>query len=127
MNKKLVIILGFIFLCIGTALVQFKMQTPQKKTIQRPFFVVKQIIQGDSNKIQITSGTTALQLLQMGHKVVMTGQGINAFVTGIDGQVSDSQKKEFWAFYVNGKQAQVGAGSYFLKNNDTIEWKVETY
>jgi hypothetical protein len=127
MSKKIIVILGFIVLCVGTAIVQFKIQAPQKIIVQKPHFFVKQTIQGNINKIQVTSGTTALQLLQMSHKVVMTGQGINSFVTGIDKQVVDSQKKEFWAFYVNEKQAQVGAGSYILKNNDTIEWKVETY
>ena len=41
--------------------------------------------------------------------------------------MASSNDKEFWALYVNGKQAEVGAGTYIIKNNDTIEWRIETY
>ncbi len=47
-------------------------------------------------------------------------------MTMIEGRAANSEK-EFWSFYVNGKQAETGAGSYILKNNDTIEWKIEAY
>ena len=57
----------------------------------------------------------------------VNGEGKNAYVTMIDGQKADDEKREFWAFYVNGKQSQLGAGSYTVKPNDSIEWKIETY
>jgi hypothetical protein len=92
---------------------------------------VKQIIIDGGKKIpsntKISPNSTALQLLSATHKIVTKGQKENAFVMEIDGRVADFKQKEFWAFYVNGKQAQIGAGSYFVKNNDTIEWKIETY
>ena len=55
------------------------------------------------------------------------GEGKNAYVTGINGREADTKKKEYWAFYVNGKPATVGAGSYILKQADKIEWKIENY
>ena len=67
-------------------------------------------------------GKNALVLLQAHHQVDASSQG---FVNVIDGiKPSDHQ---FWAFYVNGKQAEVGAKDYQTKNGDAIEWKLETY
>ncbi|MBL8031629.1 MAG: DUF4430 domain-containing protein [Candidatus Doudnabacteria bacterium] len=69
-------------------------------------------------------GKNALDLLKASHKVdVKTYSGIGEFVDGIDGLKSDAQ--HFWSFYVNGKQATVGAGSYTTKATDVIEWKFE--
>lgn len=72
-------------------------------------------------------GKTALELLQSTAQVEMKGEGVNAYVTGIDGKKADDSKKEFWAFYVNGKQAEVGAGSYTLRDGDKILWKIASY
>lgn len=67
-------------------------------------------------------GKNALELLQQNHTVDVSAQG---FVNAIDGrQAGDHQ---FWAFYVNGQQAAVGAKDYQSKNNDTIDWKLETF
>ena len=63
----------------------------------------------------------------MNNKVMMKGEKEMAFVTSINDRLADDSKHEFWAFYVNGKQAEVGAGSYIVKQGDTIEWKIETY
>ena len=56
-------------------------------------------------------GQTALNLLTAKANVQVKGSGANAFVTAINGRIADDTKKEFWAFYINGKQADVGAGS----------------
>jgi hypothetical protein len=32
-----------------------------------------------------------------------------------------------WLFYVNDKQAEVGAGAYKLKPADVVLWKFQTY
>lgn len=70
-------------------------------------------------------GKTALSLLQDKAEVEMTGEGEMAYVTKINGYTA--KDNEFWAFYVNGEQAQVGAGSYVTKTGDNIEWKIETF
>jgi hypothetical protein len=73
-------------------------------------------------------GKTALELLQANAKnVQVKGEGANAFVTGINGYTANDAKKEFWAFYVNGKTSDVGAGSYVTKAGDQIQWKIATY
>lgn len=131
MNKKYIIIVGFLILLFGTAFVQYKNSLPKTVEVTVPTILSHQtvIIDGvkKTNLKQIKKSSTALQLLTLTHKIVTKGEKENTFVTSIDGRIASGDKREFWAFYVNGKQAAVGAGSYFMKNNDTIEWKIETY
>lgn len=73
-------------------------------------------------------GKTALELLKAKDPQAQTkGDGANAFVTTINGYTASDTKKEYWAFYVNGKMSEVGAGSYATKAGDQIEWKLATY
>lgn len=55
------------------------------------------------------------------------GSGENTFVTAVNGRVADDSKKEYWALYVNGQYAQLGAGSQQASASDTITWRLETY
>ncbi len=127
MNKKIFLIIGFCIIFFSTAFVQLKNNLPSHATKQVSFVSIKQTVAKVQRTERVQSGFTALQLLSTTHTVVTKGQKENAFVTAIDGKVADQTKREFWAFSVNGKQAEVGAGSYKIKNNDTIEWKIETY
>ena len=70
-------------------------------------------------------GRTALEILK-GIKTVETKvyAGIGEMVVSIDG-VKPEDSSEFWAFYVDGKQAQVGADQYVTKKGEKIEWKLE--
>ena len=75
----------------------------------------------------IEEGKTALDLTKQVAKVETKGEGQNAFVNSINGKAANSVKKEFWELLVNGKPAEVGAGSYKIKNGDKIEWRISTY
>lgn len=70
------------------------------------------------------AGKTALELLK-GIKSVKTKEfsGIGEYVDSIDGVAGDSG--HFWSFYLNGKQASEGAGTYITKSGDQIVWKYE--
>lgn len=73
------------------------------------------------------AGTTALDLLlEADPSAQVTGEGENAFVTAIDGVVADPDS-EFWALYVNGEMATVGAGSLETEDGAEITWKLETF
>lgn len=76
---------------------------------------------------QVIKDSTALDYLKANYEVVTNGEGVNAYVVEINGRRADDKKKEFWSFYINGKMAEVGAGSYILRSNDKIEWKIENY
>lgn len=86
---------------------------------------------GKESKYNLTSGvgSSALDLSQTatGNKVITTGTGVNAFVTSINGRAASSDKKEFWKLVINGKDSQVGAGSYMVKEGDNIVWEIATY
>ena len=69
-------------------------------------------------------GVNALTVLKLYHRVqTKTYSGFGEEVIGIDGVAANS--KHYWAFYINGKLAQVGAGSYVTKASDTLTWKLE--
>jgi hypothetical protein len=74
-------------------------------------------------------GKTALEATQivLSGNVKMTGENDKAFVTGINGLNADPKKYEFWELLVNGKQAEVGAGSYKIQNFDNIVWKISKF
>ena len=132
MSKKIVLSIGFLIIFFGTAYIQYKNTVPEKKLSAVPKIYVKQIITIDGKKTQTTiavkPGPSALQsLASSSSKITVKGEKENAFITAINGRMASSNDKEFWALYVNGKQAEVGAGTYIIKNNDTIEWRIETY
>ena len=131
MSKKNFIIAAFLIVLMGTAYIQFKDVQPKKEILSPAQVTITQIISvnGKQNKILTKQkvGTSALQLLSTSHKIEKKGEKENTFITSIDGEKASVEQREFWAFYVNEKQAEVGAGSYILKNNDTIEWKIEKY
>jgi hypothetical protein len=69
-------------------------------------------------------GKTALDVLKSQYEVETQSFGdVGEFVSSINGVKPDSA--HFWAFYVDGEIAQVGAGSYVTKSSETIQWKLE--
>lgn len=73
---------------------------------------------------QGVEGKTALELLKEKNKVETKAFSFGEQVIAINGVTQPEGK--FWAFYVNGKQATVGADSYVTKNGDSIYWILET-
>lgn len=70
------------------------------------------------------AGVDALTLLKDKATIGLDKSGM---VEGINGRQSDSSKHEYWAFYINGKLANVGPADYLTKDNDDIEWRIEEY
>lgn len=69
-------------------------------------------------------GQTALALLKAEADVVTKDSAYGPYVDTINGVVGGTDGK-YWAFYVNGQMAQVGADAYVTKAGDKIEWKFE--
>lgn len=55
------------------------------------------------------------------------GSGENSFITSVGGREADDSAQEYWALYVNGEYAQLGAGSQQASSEDTITWRLERY
>lgn len=70
-------------------------------------------------------GKNALDLLKAGHQVEVKHYDFGDQVIAIDGVAPDNT--HFWAFYVNDKLSDVGAGAYQTKNGDQIAWKLDAF
>lgn len=83
---------------------------------------------GDSElSYEGVAGKTALELLLAADPTAeVSGEGEMAFITSIGG-VTANPDDEFWALYVNGEMAQVGAGSLVTETGDEITWKLEKF
>ena len=68
------------------------------------------------------NGKNALQLLKQSTSVAQDKSGL---VVSINGYKPTGHT--YWAFYINGKYANVGPASYMTKDSDVITWKVEKY
>jgi len=131
-ESKLLLLLTLIFV-VSFSFWQVRIKSSEgkvqgEKTVQKASAVLK-IGDLEAKSFDISSfvGKTALEATESTVKVVTSGTGENAFVTSIEGREADAKKREFWEFLVNGSQAQVGAGSYILQNNDQIQWKITNF
>jgi len=70
------------------------------------------------------TGVDALTLLREKAEMSLDKSGM---VSSINGRVSNSSEHEYWAFYINGKLANVGPADYNTKDNDQIKWRIEKY
>ena len=101
-----------------------KIISPEVKTISVSLVVrnstsTLQIPEGSSvyEAMSVLSSTTAFRF----HSTYYSGMGY--FIDEIKGE--KNRNNAFWVYYVNGAQANVGAGEYILKNGDTVRWRLE--
>ena len=122
-KSKTIAILGTIVI-VGAALVGVSVANDHTKQQTTTTTQTQQKKQNDLISYQGQEGKTALVILKSSYNVeTKTYDGIGEMVTSINGVAPDS--KHFWAFYVNDKQAEVGAGQYVTKNGDKITWKLD--
>lgn len=69
------------------------------------------------------NGVNALTLLKKYATVQTKQYSFGAFVTSINGTPGNGPK--YWTFYINNKEASVGAGEYTTKNGDILTWKLQ--
>lgn len=128
MKKMFLFTLFFLIIISGYFFYQNQLQSKKSVTKQEKITVYLKLTgQEDFIKQVVSTKKTALEFTKEKTKVVTKGEGVNAYVIEINGRKANDLNKEFWAFYVNGKQAEVGAGSYQLEEGDKIEWKLEKY
>ena len=69
------------------------------------------------------SGKDALTLLKTHAQVQTKHYSFGDLVAAINGAAGNGPK--YWTFYINGKEAQVGAGAYVTKSTDMLDWKLQ--
>ncbi len=125
-SKLLVVIVGLVVAITGSAGLVLATQKPNTKptvSLQAP---AEQ--QATSKftylKYQGEQGQTALALLKAHAQVETKDSSYGPYVDSING-VKGGTDGKYWAFYVNGSMAQVGADAYSTQAGDHIEWKFE--
>jgi hypothetical protein len=68
-------------------------------------------------------GIDALSLLKQHASVQTKHYSFGDMVVAINGVAGNGPK--YWTFYINGKEANVGAGSYVTKGGDLLDWKLQ--
>lgn len=125
------LVVGYMFVVVRPSIAPAKPAVVEQ--ITKDAISVSQKISSTSNPsaipitVAVEKGKTAFDLLAKTAKIQFTGEGINAFVTDINGDQAKMSDKTYWAFYINGVKANVGAGLYTLVDGDKIEWKLEKY
>lgn len=112
------IVLSAIILAFGLWLI-----VPDRTTTSSPA-TTNQAQSGQISYVGV-EGKNALDLLKAGHQVEVKHYDFGDQVIAIDGVAPDNT--HFWAFYVNDKLSDVGAGAYQTKNGDQIAWKLDAF
>jgi len=122
----LILVVGFSFLYYLQSS-QKKLNTFTKNIADIPVSQTIELKDPITVDTRVKTETTALDLLKITTKIETKGEGVNAYVITISDRTASDTDKEYWAFYVNGTPATVGAGSYKLMPNDKILWKIEKF
>lgn len=72
----------------------------------------------DKKEVKVKKDESLQTVMETNYKVDMDKD----FISGIDGHVQDAKTSKYWLYDVNGKQPEVGAVEYFLKDGDTVTW-----
>lgn len=67
---------------------------------------------------------SVLDQLKTHAEVVTKDSSFGVYVDSINGVVGGTDGK-YWAYYVDGEMAQVGASEYVTKGGEVVEWKFE--
>lgn len=126
--KKLIVIIAaiLIFASVGIVAVTHA-PTKQDSKQTTPSAAVSQVpaqTKADTFSYEGKAGQDALRLMKEKTSVEQNASGL---VISINGRRADEKKKEFWAFYVNGKFAEVGPKDYSTKDGDKIEWRIDHF
>ncbi|MEM2866695.1 MAG: DUF4430 domain-containing protein [Candidatus Hadarchaeales archaeon] len=83
-----------------------------------------------SHRVHLAKGATALEALKRVAAVETQHYvGLGEFITSINGLANNPGEGKYWMFYVwenNGwKYADVGAGSYELRNGENVKFRYE--
>ena len=121
-----------VVLVLGFGAWGFSYQTHQKTNPIKPATTTTKPIPTIYVSYRGVDGKTALELLKTHAKIQTKTSSLGDFVVAINGNDGGAMNqtvrgggKKYWIYYINHKEAQVGAGAYTTKNGDVIEWKLQ--
>ena len=119
-NWKQILLVVVLVLGVGY-IFEFKETKTNKKENTE---VKSEVVDNKSFEYKGEEGKDALSLLKEKTAVELNDKGM---VVSVNGRKAETEKREFWGFYVNGKMAEVGAADFKTKDTDVINWKIENY
>lgn len=79
------------------------------------------------SQLEVDIGKTAFEVMADNYDIGYAEfEGMGAYITSINGVSEDLENKMFWMFYVDGKEAEVGASSFRITQPTSIEFRYET-
>ena len=75
-----------------------------------------------NKEIEVVSGKILLSILNENLKI----EEENGFITSIEGRSQNPEENIYWLYFINGEFAEVGANVYEVKENDKIEFNLNT-
>lgn len=119
-NWKQILLVVVLILGVGYILEVKDTKINKKETAE----VKSEVAESGSFEYKGENGKDALSLLREKTTVELNDKGM---VVLVNGRKAETEKREFWGFYVNGKMAEVGAADFKTKDTDVINWKIENY
>lgn len=118
MNTKILTPLVLLLVLVGIIgyAIQSRQSTPEPQATTAT---------ASSVSYQCEPGSTAYALLAAKYTVTTKDTSFGKQVIGIDGNKPTGN--QYWAFYVDGQMAPVGAEAYTCVDSETVEWKVESF
>lgn len=122
-TNKNIIISAVVLVAVGLPVIGWVVKDAKPEDSIKPSS--SQVEQAETTYIsyQGEDGKTALELLKQEAKVKTESSSLGDYVVSING--NDGSGTKYWLFYVNGKEAAEGAGTYQTKTGETIEWKLQ--
>ena len=124
-QKIIASVLAFLALVgiVATAIIINNQNTPDSDPVDTTPAVVCPVEDGVIT-YEGEPGKTAFDILDSLCEVITQTSDFGEFVTSIDNIAADATN--YWAFFVNGDYATVGASSYQTQEGDIITWQLET-
>lgn len=120
---KLSFVSGVLFaIIIGAMLFYVSPKTPEVSTS-----VQKESREEEPRETFSYKGREGVDALTLLIEQTNIEQDTAGLVVKIGDKKTDTNKREFWSFYVNGVMAQMGPKDYVTTDTDLIEWRIETY
>ena len=124
MKKQAIVLSALIVILLGTIVVSPSIIKKDSNTVQVSPTITSV---SEVNKKFTYKGKEGIDALNLLREETTIKQDNSGLVISINGREADSSNREYWSFYVNGKMASVGPADYITKDDDLIEWKIETY
>lgn len=121
MERKTVIISIIVIIILGLMGFGLFRKTAVAPTVASP---TPAAVMAKNVSYNCEKGKTAFELLEKSHSLDTKDTSFGKMIMGID-NVQSSENKNFWAFYVEDKQATVGAQLYNCIDSEKVEWKLE--